>query len=185
MPAVDVNSRGHRTRTHTYQFSLRTIKEPVMVLDDFAARHLPGIGVDERGENYLILRPERKARYGGDIAVILGVLIVFAVLILTAVTPVFVALLPLAVVPAIPPLLDHRPDIAMSAVDDDDAGGTRVTVHGQATPELAAALDAYLGSLPRYVPPEPAVDGSANRTGPGISTHPPTPRPPTPRPTGR
>jgi hypothetical protein len=36
----------------------------------------------------------------------------------------------------------------MSAVAD-DLGGTRVTVHGQASSELAAALDAYLGSLPR------------------------------------
>jgi hypothetical protein len=81
------------------------------------------------------------------------VIIVFAVLILTAVTPVLAALLPLALLPALPVLLDNRPDIAISAVPDDEVGGTRVTVHGQASPELAAALDAYLGSLPRYVTP--------------------------------
>lgn len=184
MRAVDLTSRGNRPGTHTYQFSLRTTKHAGTVLDDFAARRLPGIGVDERGENYLVLRPERKAKYGGDIAVILGVLIVFAVLIMTAVTPVFIALLPLAVIPAIPPLLDHRPDIAMSAVQDDDVGGTRVTVHGQATPELAAALDAYLGSLPRYVPPEPAAEMGSNSSGASASAHPPARPPTTRRPTG-
>lgn len=85
-------------------------------------------------------------------AALLGIVIVLGVLILTAVTPVFVALLPLALLPILPILLDHRPDLAISAVPD-DAGGTRVTVHGLASPELAAALDAYLGSLPRFVPP--------------------------------
>jgi len=59
-----------------------------------------------------------------------------------------ILLLPLALVPAVPLLLDNRPDLAISAVADDQ-GGTRVTVHGQASSELAAALDAYLGSLPR------------------------------------
>lgn len=157
MRPVDQMTRRGGTRSHTYQFSLRTTKAAEAVLDDFAGRRLPGIVVEERGTNYLVLRPQRRTRYGGDVAVILGVLIVFAVLILTAVTPVFIALLPLAIAPAIPPLLDHRPDIAMSAVDDEQ-GGTRVTVHGQASPELAAALDAYLGSLPRLVPaPSPAA----------------------------
>ena len=44
-----------------------------------------------------------------------------------------------------------------------------VTVHGQASPELAVALDAYLGSLPRYVAPvalETAADGQAPRPMP-------------------
>ena len=144
------------SRTHTYQFSLRTGKPPEDVLREFAGRRLPGIGVDEQGHNYLILRPQRRRRYGGDVAVLLSVIIVFAVLILTAVTPVLAALLPIALLPALPVLLDNRPDIAISAVPDDEVGGTRVTVHGQASPELAAALDAYLGSLPRYVPPQPS-----------------------------
>lgn len=178
MDHVELKTRGDRTRTHTYQFSLRTTKRPEAVLDEFAARRLPGIGVDERGANYLILRPPRRAKYGGDVAVIFGVLIVFAVLILTAVTPVFIALLPLAVVPAIPPLLDHRPAIAMSAVVDEAVGGTLVTVHGQAFPELAAALDAYVGSLPRYVPPPPPPDrsngtGAQPRTQPRAAHRPP------------
>jgi len=64
------------------------------------------------------------------------------------VTPVLIVLLPLAVLPGVPLLIDNRPDLAISAVAD-DLGGTRVTVHGQASSELAAALDAYLGSLPR------------------------------------
>lgn len=180
MGAVDLTDRDRAAKTHTYQFSLRTTKSPAAVLDDFAARRLPGIGVDDRGPNYLILRPPQRAKYGGDVAVILGVLIVFAVLILTAVTPVFVALLPLALLPAIPPLLDHRPDIAMSAVEDEEVGGTLVTVHGQAFPELAAALDAYVGSLPRYVPPPPAQDPGTDHGA--AAAYPPPPA--APRPTG-
>src|SRR6202790_3434690 len=73
---------------------------------------------------------------------------VLGVLILTAVPPVLIVLLPLAVLPGVPLLVDNRPDLAISAVAD-DLGGTRVTVHGQASSELAAVLDAYLGSLPR------------------------------------
>ena len=167
---VENISRRLRPRTHTYQFSLRTSKPPDDVLREFGGRRLPGISVDERGQNYLILRPQRKRRYGGDVAVILAVIIVVAVLILTSVTPVFVALLPVALVPVIPVILDHRPDIAISAVPDEEHGGTRVTVHGQASPELAAALDAYLGSLPRYVPPPPPA--------------PPPPAPVVPAPSG-
>ena len=149
---MDVITRRSRSRTHTYQFSFRTSKAPEDVLKEVGVRRLPGIGIDEHGRNYLILRPQQRRRYGGDVAVLLAVIIVFAVLILTAVTPVFIALLPAAVLPAIPVLFDNRPDIAVSAVVDDEMGGTRVTVHGQAAPELAAALDAYLGSLPPYVP---------------------------------
>lgn len=135
---------------------MRTARPAGEVLDEFAERRLPGFAVAERGENYLILHPQKRSRYGGDIAVMLGIAIVLAVLILTAVTPVFIALLPAALLPAIPMLLDQRPDLAISAVPE-DSGGSRVTVHGLASPELAAALDAYLGSLPRYVAPAPAA----------------------------
>jgi hypothetical protein len=151
---VELIKRRGRPRTQPYQFSLLTNRAPDDALREFAERRLPGIGVAESGPNYVILRPERRHRYGGDVAVMLGVLIVLAVLILAAVSPVFVALLPVALLPAVPVLLDHRPDLALSAVPDDETGGTRVTVHGQASPELAAALDAYLGSLPRFVPRE-------------------------------
>ena len=136
--------------THPFQFSLRTSRAPSDVLDEIAARSLPGIEVSERGAHYLVLCPRRRTRYGTDIAVGVGVVIVLAVLIATAVTPIFIALLPLAVLPAVPLLLDHRPDLAMSAVVDDD-GATRVTVHGEASEELAAAVDAYLGGLPEPV----------------------------------
>ena len=143
--------------TQPYQFSLRTTRPPADVLEEVAARPLPGIGVSERGEHYLVLCPRRRYRYGTDIAVGLAVAIVLAVLIATALTPIFIVLLPLAVLPALPLLLDHRPDLAVSAVVDDD-GSTRVTVHGEASEELAAAVDAYLGALPEAAP---LVDESA------------------------
>ena len=133
--------------THPYQFSLRTSRVAADVLDEVASRPLPGIAVAERGAHYLVLQPRRRYRYGTDIAVGAAVVIVLAVLIATAITPVFVAFLPLAILPALPLLVDHRPDLAVSAVSDDH-GSTRVTVHGEASPELAAAVDALLGALP-------------------------------------
>ncbi len=138
--------------TNPYQFSLRTSRDPGEVLDDVAARSLPGIAVSERGAHYLVLRPRKRSRYGSDIAVGFAIAIVLAVLIATAVTPVFIVLLPLAVLPGVPLLLDRRrPDLAVSAVVDDD-GSTRVTVHGEASEELAAAVDAFLGALPDAPP---------------------------------
>ena len=133
---------------HPYQFSLRTSRPPRDVLDEIAARPLPGIAVAERGMHYLVLRPRRRRRYGSDIAVGMAIVIVLAVLIATAWSPMFIVLLPLAVLPAIPLLLDRRrPDLAVSAAADDE-GATRVTVHGEASDELAAAVDAFLGALP-------------------------------------
>ena len=144
--------------TNPYQFSLRTSRDPGEVLDEVAARPLPGIAVCERGAHYLVLRPRRRSRYGSDIAVGIAVAIVLAVLIATAITPFLIVLLPLAVLPGIPLLLDHRrPDLAVSAVVDDD-GGTRVTVHGEASEELAAAVDAFLGALPEGAPPASSAD---------------------------
>lgn len=141
---------------HPYQFSLRTSRSAAQVLDEIDQRRLPGIGVAERGSHYLVLRPKPRYRYGGDIAVGLAVAIVLVVLICTAITPWLAILLPLAVLPAVPLMLDHRPDLAISAVEDDD-GATRVTVHGTASAELAAALDAYLGALPRFSAAHPAM----------------------------
>jgi hypothetical protein len=147
--------------TNTYQFSLRTSRDPAEVLDAVAARPLPGIAVSERGAHYLVLRPRRRSRYGSDIAVGIAIAIVLAVLIATALTPVLIVLLPLAVLPGIPLLLDHRrPDLAVSAVVDDD-GSTRVTVHGEASDELAAAVDAFLGALPDAPAVQTDVDADA------------------------
>ena len=105
--------------------------------------------------------PSSARRYGGDVAVLLGLAIVLAVLILTAVTPVLIVLLPLALLPGVPLLIDNRPDLAISAVAD-DLGGTRVTVHGQASSELAAALDAYLGLA------SASLAGEHRRRSPGL-----------------
>ena len=137
-----------RLRTRAYQFSLRTGKPPDDVLGEFAARRMPGIAVAERGPNYLVLRPQQRRQVRrrrrspprpGD--------------------------------RARGPHPDRRhagarhPPAAGAAAGRAACcsttvpisrsrrrrrlGGTRVTVHGQASSELAAALDAYLGSLPR------------------------------------
>lgn len=129
-----------------YMFALHTSRAPDQVLGDFEVRRPAGMDVAERGAHYLVLKPDRRFRYGADVAAGLAIAIVLAVLIATAATPLVIILLPVSLLPGIPLLLDHRPDLAVSAITDD--GVTRVTVHGQASPELAAALDAYLGELP-------------------------------------
>jgi hypothetical protein len=161
---VSTIKRRGRSRAHPYQFSLVTGRPPTEVLAQLAERPLPGIAVAERGESYLVLSPISRRRYGADIAVGAGIGIVLLVLILTAITPVFVALLPLALLPALPILLDHRPDLAVSALIE-DGGVTRVTAHGEATPELAAALDAYLGALPRPAAPPLVVAAARAQKG--------------------
>lgn len=139
------------TSTVPYQIALRTSRAAEEVLAQVDTDQVPGLAVAERGAHYLVLRPKRRFRYGADIAAGLGVAVVLALLILTAVTPLVLVALPVAFVPAIPLLLDHRPDLAVSAIEED--GETRVTAHGQASPELVEYLDRYLEALP-------AVDGS-------------------------
>jgi len=146
---MDVSQSETSTRRSTapYQMALRTSLPAEQVLGDVHLDQLPGIGVAEQGAHYLLLRPRKRLRYGADLAAALGIAIVLALLICTAITPVVLAGLPAAFLPAVPLLLDHRPDLALSAIEDQDA--TRVTAHGQASPELAAYLDRYLGGLPK------------------------------------
>ncbi|MGD0832988.1 MAG: hypothetical protein ABSA40_01000 [Candidatus Dormibacteria bacterium] len=129
-----------------YQLAVRTGCPATVVLDQVEVNCLPGITVAERGPHYLVLRPEQRHRYGADLAAGLAIAIVLLLLIGTAITPLVLAGLPLAFLPAIPLLFDHRADLAVSAIEED--GVTRVTVHGQASADLAAHLDAFLGTLP-------------------------------------
>ncbi len=142
-----------------YQMALLTTWSAAQVLDQVDLDRLPGIVVAERGPHYLLLRPERRFRHGAELAAALGVAIVLALLICTAITPLVLAGLPAALLPAVPLLLDHRPDLALSAIDDE--GGTRVTVHGQASAELAEYLDGYLGGLPSAMNGSHASDDGA------------------------
>ena len=143
-----------RTTTVPYQIALRTSRPAEEVLAQVDVDQVPGLAVAERGAHYLVVRPKRRFRYGADIAAGLGVAVVLALLILTAVTPVVLVALPVAFLPAVPLLLEHRPDLAVSAIEDD--GETRVTAHGQASPELVEYLDRYLEALP-------AVNGSGRQ----------------------
>ena len=151
-----------RAATAPYQIAVRTSRSAVEVLGQIDLDRMPGVGVTERGAHYLVLRPVRRFGYGADLAAGLGIAVVLALLILTAVTPAVLAALPVAFLPALPLILDHRPDLALSAIEDEAA--TRVTAHGQASPALAEYLDAYLGSLPAENgshPPETVADGEA------------------------
>jgi hypothetical protein len=145
-----------RTSTVPYQIAARTSRPAQEVLAQFDLERVPATVVAERGAHYLVIRPARRFRYGADLAAGLAIAIVLALLILTAVTPVVLVALPVAFLPALPLLLDHRPDLALSAIEDD--GETRVTAHGQASPDLAEYLDRYLESLPPVEPEPPETD---------------------------
>ena len=133
---------GKGAPTVPYQIAVRTSLPAKDVLDEFDVTRVPGMAVAERGAHYLVLRAARPFRYGADLAAGLAIAIVLVLLILTAVTPVVLIGLPLAFLPALPLLLDHRPDLALSAIEDE--GTTRVTAHGEASADLAEYLDRYL-----------------------------------------
>ena len=147
-----------RTSTVPYQIAARTSRPAEEVLAQFDIARVPGMVVAERGAHYLVTRPVRRFRYGADLAAGFGIAVVLALLILTAVTPLVLVALPAALLPALPLIIDHRPVLALSAIED--GGETRVTAHGQASPDLAEYLDRYLESLPTVVaaPPEPEAE---------------------------
>ena len=149
-----------RTSTVPYQIATRTSRPAQEVLAQFDLERVPGMVVAEHGVHYLVIRPARRVRYGPEMAAGFAIVIVLALLILTAVTPVVLVALPAAVLPALPLLIDHRPDLALSAIEDD--GETRVTAHGQASPDLAEYLDRYLESLPSVALEPPAPDDDDN-----------------------
>ena len=150
------------TTTLPYQFSLLTGRAPDQILGDLNDTGIGGVGVVERGDSYVVLRPASRYRFTTDMAVAAGIGILLVTLILTAITPVFIVLLPLALLPALPSYFDKRPAVAVAAVVDAEGTATRVTVHGEASPALITALDAYLGALPGADPPSvgPAAESS-------------------------
>jgi hypothetical protein len=137
---------ARRQPTSLYQVAARTTLPAAEVLGRLDLDRLPGVVVAERGDHYLLFKAPKRVRYGAGLAAALGIAICLALLICTAITPVVLAGLPAALLPALPLLFDHRVDLALSAVDDE--GFTRVTAHGQATEDLADYLDRYLGGLP-------------------------------------
>jgi hypothetical protein len=145
-----------RTSTVPYQIAARTSRPAQEVLAQFDIERVPGMVVAERGAHYLVIRPVRRFRYGAEMAAGFAIAIVLALLILTAVTPFVLVALPVAFLPALPLLIDHRPDLAFSAIEDD--AETRVTAHGQASPDLVEYLDRYLESLPPVEPKPPETD---------------------------
>ena len=97
-----------RLRTRAYQFSLRTGKPRTMCSATSPSVRCRGSRSPSVARTIWCSGPQQRRRYGGDVAVLLGLAIVLAVLILTAVTPVLIVLLPLALLPGVP-LLDRQP----------------------------------------------------------------------------
>lgn len=132
-----------------YQATQLTSRPSAGLLDDMAHLDVTGARVSERGPAYLVFaRPGRRG-YTASLAVTLTILLAIADLVATAASVVWIALLPLALVPFVPLLLVDRPQLAVGAVPaDGQVGVTRVTVHGRVWGDLGAALEAYMTHLP-------------------------------------
>jgi hypothetical protein len=146
-----------------YQSTQVTSKGADRVLDDLSALEVSGARVSERGTTYLVFAPQARQTYTVSLAVTLTIILAIADLVATAAAVAWIALLPLALVPFVPLLLDDRPQVAVGAVppDGDDGAGTRVTAHGRVWGDLGAALDAYLSNLPPGPAPAPAAGEGA------------------------
>jgi len=153
---------ARREPTIPYQVSRRTSRPEEQLLADIAGLEVPGIHILERGSTYLVLAPQPRRRYGPGIAVTLGLLITFAVLIAAAANVVLIALLPVALLPAVPLLLRNSPQLAVGTSPDDTPGGVSViTVSGDMWSALAVALHSYLSELPPPGPRPPAPEPDA------------------------
>jgi hypothetical protein len=151
-----------------YQSTQYTAREADRLLDDLTALELTGVQVCERGSTYLVFAPIARRNYNVSLAVTLTIILAIGDLVATANSVVWIALLPLALVPFIPLLLDDRPQLAVGAVPGDgDQAATHVTVHGRVWGDLGAALDAYLSNLP-LAAPAPARQPPANGAGSSV-----------------
>lgn len=151
-----------RHPTTSVQLCQRTARPATQVLDDLVMLDVPGAWIAERGRTYLVFSPREKPTYTVGRAVTLAIATVFAILILSSVSVLFIALLPAAVIPLLPLLLEDHPMLAVGAVED-DAAVTTITVHGQAWGELVAAVDAYVAHLPEAPIHEAEPDGPQRR----------------------
>ena len=156
-----------------YQATQLTSRPSAGLLDDMAHLDVTGARVSERGPAYLVFaRPGRRV-YTASLAVTLTILLAIADLVATAASVVWIALLPLALVPFVPLLVVDRPQLAVGAVPaDDQVGVTRVTVHGRVWGDLGAAVEAYMTHLPAPLtfaePDAPPAFEQANGTDGGI-----------------
>jgi hypothetical protein len=106
-----------------------------------------GQEVIERGVGYVVVGHRRPIPGLREAAIAVGVLGVMVVLILTALTPLWIVLLPLPLAVAIPFLLDRRERVAIAAASENSA--TTITLQGRATPDLKTTLSGFLAQLPK------------------------------------
>ncbi len=132
-----------------YQLSVRTTRDAGTVLSELANRRIQGINVSEAGPNHIILHVGRKNRYTPLQAVFLAAILTLAVFVVSAYIVPVVALVAVTLVgPFLPLLRQALPIVAVSGVPEGN-DITRITAHGEVSPELAASLDAYFATLPQ------------------------------------
>lgn len=151
-----------------YQASVSTTTPAHTVLDELARSTVAGTAVTERGDSYVVFQPPGRS-YRPELAAALTAAVVIVVLAFTAVSVLFIVLLPLGLVPFLPMLLHHRPSCAVSALDE-GGGSTQVVAHGEALPELAEALDNFLHHLPASSSDPSARGGARSAAAAGLST---------------
>jgi hypothetical protein len=134
-----------RSRNQPYQSSALTAADPAEVFAALRASLQEGATVVERGTGYVVVGSRAPVRGAREVAVAASVLGVMVVLGLTALTPLFVVLLPLPLITAVPFLLERHERVAVAAAKE--SGGTTVSLHGRASPELRTTLSGFLDGL--------------------------------------
>ena len=129
-----------------YQGAALTSAPPVDVFTTLRASLKDGQEVIERGVGYVVVGRRRPIQGLREAAIAVGVIGVMVVLVLTALTPLWIVLLPLPLAVAIPFLFDRRERVAIAAASENSA--TTITLHGRATPDLKTTLNGFLEQLP-------------------------------------
>lgn len=154
--------------------SALTSRDAKLVLEDLERlADDEGLVIRDRAHSYLNVGSRRAIRGGTGAAIAAGVVILLLVLGLTAVSPLFIVLLPVALVPAIPFVILDGDAVTVAVFPT----GRRVlvTADGKGSELTGRVMQEFFGALP-----QPAAETSDQETAIETSTRDEMPPPPPP-----
>ena len=104
-----------------------------------------GLEIRDRAPSYLNLASKKSIPGGATAAIVAGVAILLVVLGLTAVTPLFIVLLPLALVPALPFVIGRGSSVTVAAFEAGET--TLVTADGRSSQLVGKVIDDFIAKL--------------------------------------
>ena len=104
-----------------------------------------GLEVRDRAPSYLNLASKRAVPGGVSAAIAAGILILLADLALTAVTPLFIVLLPVALLPALPFAIGRGNSVTVAAFEAGET--TLVTADGRSSKMVGRVIDDFIATL--------------------------------------